>query len=56
MSLKQAVSDLLVSKYAFTNDEADEMVEDSYKEHDDLWHTDADPVALAEFLASDEND
>lgn len=54
--LKTKVQNLLVSTYDFSIDDAEESVNDSLKEHDDMWNENADPNELAKFLASDEAD
>lgn len=56
--LKAAVIKHLVGYMEFTDDEAEEMVADSYNHDDDgsVWHEEADPESIAKYLASDEDE
>ena len=56
--LKAAVIKQLVGYMEFTDDEAEELVANSYN-HDDggfIWHEDANPESIAKYLASSEDE
>lgn len=56
LELKSAVIELLQKEFDFTVDDAEEAVNDSCDSRPELWHENAEPSDLANFLASDEND
>lgn len=51
--LKAAVSKLLIVEHDLTDDDATELIENS---NPDIWHAEADPKELANYLASGEDD
>lgn len=54
--LKGEVTTLLVTHHDFTIDEAEEAVNASFDEREDLWHENAEAKDLAKFLASDDDE
>jgi len=56
--LKAAVIKHLTGFMDFTDEEAEEMVTDSYNHDDngDIWHEDANPEQIAKYLASSEDE
>lgn len=54
--LEDAVIKLLVSNHDFDLDEAEEKVETSVVENEDMWNENAVPEDLAKYLASEESD
>ena len=56
--LKAAVIKHLTGFMEFTDEEAEEMVEDSYNhdETDTIWHEDANPEMVAKYLAESEDE
>jgi len=55
-TMKSEVVKLLVSNYDFTLEEAEESVEDSVKENDEIWNENASAEDLAKYVASDGDD
>lgn len=55
-NLKDTVTKILVTRYDFTVDEADDVVNDSVVAKPELWHHNSDPADLAKYLAEDDDE
>lgn len=54
--LKGKVTTTLVTDHDFSIEEAEEAVEESMKHDVDIWHENADPEDIANYLASDDDE
>jgi hypothetical protein len=53
--LKSATAIALMTDHGFTLNEAEETVDGSVKDNEEIWNENASPEDLAEFLASEDD-